>query len=289
MTPDAVIVDTDAGPDDLVALAFLLAHPNVSVEAITTVGGVTPAILGARSVLSLLALAGEKAVPVYVGANAPIAFPDAWTTRATQLANGLLPATTKSPQERNAATFLRQRLQAEKPLAHVLALGPLTNIAQVIASNAEVRLVVMGGAYGGSGNVSDHPGAEWNFYADSDAANQVMQNALNAQLVPLDAAASLPLIRSMESMLAATNTPLALFAAEVLRRTTHMASAFDLAAAAVLTSPHLFTWRCHGVSVHNGIAQEANGPPVTVAYQADNSIFRKTVYDAFRPGAQPRA
>ncbi len=284
MRPDPVIVDTDAGPDDLMALAYLLAHPGVKIEAVTTVGGVTPPHSGARIILSLLELARATTIPVYAGAVASRRFPGAWTRGSMLLANELLPEAADSAQGYDAVTFLRQRLQREQPPVRVLALGPLTNLAWVNPIPSWAQLVIMGGAFGVPGNVPSHRRAEWNFFANSEAADTVMQRNADMHLVPLDAGGNTPLSLSLANRIAAANGPLATFAARLVRRALHMEFAYDLLAAVALTEPRVVTQRRHGVSVREGVAQEAEHPPVSVAYAADRAIFEDAICGAFRAG-----
>ena len=83
-----VVIDTDAGHDDLMAIAFLLARPDVHIEAIATNDGLAHVEAGAVNVLRLLALAGRRDIPVYIGGALPmrgtLAFPASWRKRADE-------------------------------------------------------------------------------------------------------------------------------------------------------------------------------------------------------------
>src|SRR5215471_19053496 len=105
--PRPVIIDTDAGSDDLMAIAFLLARRDVKVEAITVVDGLAHVPAGAANVLRLLEVAGEKGVPVYPGSEQPLErtapFPADWRRTSDSLPGVRLPAAKRKPERRNAA------------------------------------------------------------------------------------------------------------------------------------------------------------------------------------------
>src|SRR5947207_14006988 len=87
--PTPVIVDTDAGTDDLMAIAFLLARPDIRVEAITVANGLAHVDRGAANLIRLLTLAGELDIPVYAGRPSPMSgdrvFPEAWRSTSDML------------------------------------------------------------------------------------------------------------------------------------------------------------------------------------------------------------
>ena len=108
-----VIVDTDAGADDLMAIAFLLSRGDVRVEAITVVNGVAHVKPGAQNILRLLALAGHSEIPVYAGRERPLTgsaeFPAAWREAADTLPGVTLPRAAGVLQSEPAAQFLAKR------------------------------------------------------------------------------------------------------------------------------------------------------------------------------------
>src|SRR6202040_2114254 len=160
----AVIVDTDSGADDLMAIAFLLSRPDIHVEAITIVNGVAHVPAGGRNVLRLLALPGRNDVPFFLGGQGPCVgnedFPAEGGAAADELAGISFPEPQRSPDSRDAADFLLKRLLDAAHPVQVVALGPLTNLAEVFshtprAARTGRQLVILGGAVRVSGNLGD--------------------------------------------------------------------------------------------------------------------------------------
>ena len=202
----AWVIDTDAGSDDYLAIAYLLAKPNVRVEAITSVNGLSGAAAGARMVARILTLAGRRDIPVYAGAERPLAgdraFPAEWRKMSEHLPGVQLPAFTGSLAPETAEAFLTRRLA--QPV-RILALGPLTNLAVVLRKHPALarniqELVIMGGAVNVKGNLKDgdlfkttNEYAEWNIFIDPAAAAYVFTHVpAPIKLVPLDATNQVP-------------------------------------------------------------------------------------------------
>ncbi len=196
-----VIVDTDAGPDDLLALSFLLGRPDVEIIGITVVQGLTSVSTGAANVLRLLAHTGADEIPVYEGSDFHMLptnpFPREYVKTSEDVGRH---ATTASPTRsvrRDAVAFLSDQLIRPDTSFQILALGPLTNIAMALGrSGKDVnphRIVVMGGAVDVDGNLSSpefrtgNTRAEWNIYSDARAADDVFRSKLQVELVSLDA------------------------------------------------------------------------------------------------------
>ena len=200
-----IIVDTDAGSDDYMAIAFLLARPDVRLEAIVVVNGLAHVDAGARNLLRLVQLSGKK-VPVFVGRAGPLEgqreFPAAWRKIADDLPGIMLPALNSRPEARSALSYYQDRLRQP---ARILALGPLTNLAEVIAKQPAAaanigELTIMGGAVHVPGNLRDgnlfsggNSLAEWNIYVDPRAAAAVFEKVRGIRLVSLDATNRVPL------------------------------------------------------------------------------------------------
>jgi pyrimidine-specific ribonucleoside hydrolase len=215
-----LIIDTDAGADDLMALAFLLASPGVEIEAITVGLGLANIEPGARNVLRVLELAGRRDIPVYIGRATPLAgdraFPDAWRALSDELPGVDLPTAHRLPEARPAAEFLAERLSDASRPVDVLALGSLTNLAEALdhpAGTAALRrLVIMGGAVKVHGNLheageNENVTAEWNFYVDAEAARRVFEAGLPIRLIPLDATDRVPFDRGYIRELQGTEQP----------------------------------------------------------------------------------
>lgn len=174
-----LIIDTDPGVDDAHAILLALAHPDVKVEAITTVNGNVNLDLTTANALKILDAAGRD-VPVYRGCDRPL------ITRLVHAAHvhgedGLgdcnLPAS-KRPVQSEHAVHALVRLANENPGEITLvAIGPLTNLAVALSLDPDLpkkfkRLVVMGGAIYGKGN-TETVTSEFNIYTDPEAAHIV--------------------------------------------------------------------------------------------------------------------
>jgi purine nucleosidase len=186
-------VDCDTGVDDAIALAMLVATPGVEIAGIGTVSGNTTAPQAAANTLSLLHMAGRDDVPVAVGARDPLAGAFVGGAEVVHGDNGIggvvLPAAPRSPVDVSAVDLLLQLAREHPGELHVLATGPVTNLA--LALRAEPRLpesiasvTVMGGAVRAPGNVTAH--AEANIHSDPEAAAAVLSAAWPVTLVPLD-------------------------------------------------------------------------------------------------------
>lgn len=201
-----VLIDTDMGADDAMAIAFLLRRPEVEVKAITG-AGLAHCEQGAHNALRLLALADRADIPVACGRATPLqgnqAYPEPWRQQADTL-NGIpLPEPKSSASASTAVQLLAFTLEGSSRKVTVLALGNLTNLAEAFQARPSLverveRLYVMGGAVSVPGNVGDSPGvtppnphAEWNFYVDPFAAARVLEVA-PVLLVPLDATHHVP-------------------------------------------------------------------------------------------------
>ncbi|MGH9681291.1 MAG: nucleoside hydrolase, partial [Candidatus Acidiferrales bacterium] len=229
----SVIVDTDAGSDDLMAIAFLLSRPDVRVEAITIVNGMAHVRSGGQNVLRLLELAGEKDVPVFLGRDTPLSgsaeFPAAWRRTSDDLPGITLPAIHRSVETVPAAVYLAKRLSEAARPVQVLALGPLTNLADAFtraprAARAVGQIVLMGGAIGVSGNLGDggafqtnNTSAEWNIFLDPGAAKTVFASGAPIRVIPLDATQRVRIDMALyEQFQSHAESPLARFVAQVL-------------------------------------------------------------------------
>jgi inosine-uridine nucleoside N-ribohydrolase len=228
--PIPVIVDTDAGPGDFMALAFLLSSARARVEAVTITTGLAHADAGAANILRLLELAGRGDVPVHIGRTAPLSgnrsFPEDWRRLSDELPGVVLPEPRRAAASQPAPEFLAARLGDRSKPVTVLALGGLTNLAEAFrinpaAARAVERLVIMGGAMKVPGNladggVADNTTAEWNFYIDPEAARRVFLSGASIRLVPLDATQKVPIDRSFQRQLQTSQRPLARVVTQVL-------------------------------------------------------------------------
>ena len=188
-----VLIDTDPGIDDAIAILLALASPELDVRGITVVHGNVPVEACVLNALKVLDLAGRRDVPVVTGAAAPLVRP----ARHAQVVHGedglaglFPPPDDAHPFAADAAAFIAGALDESDEATTLIALGPLTNVATAILATPGVterldRIVAMGGAIRREGNVT--PAAEFNIYADPEAAAIVLRAGVPITLVPLDA------------------------------------------------------------------------------------------------------
>ncbi|WP_417563292.1 nucleoside hydrolase [Microbacterium sp.] len=186
-------VDCDTGVDDALALAYLLASPEITLVGIGCVSGNVSAAQAAENTLRLLALAGRDAIPVAVGAHDPLAGRFDGGAPHVHGENGLggveLPATTVRAADESAADMLLRLSHEHAGNLEVLAIGPLTNLAVALRRDPSLpervrQVTVMGGAALAPGNIT--PVAEANIGNDPEAAQAVLGAAWPIMLVPLD-------------------------------------------------------------------------------------------------------
>jgi inosine-uridine nucleoside N-ribohydrolase len=191
--PIKLIIDTDPGVDDAVAILMALAVPKIKILGLTTVGGNVPLARTTRNALALLQAAGRSDVPVAKGASRPLRgrFKYAPQFHGPGGLSHRLPDPSVGPVTKGAVEFLYDQVTADEPgEVTVVALGPLTNIAQLFwerpfALEQAKNIIVMGGAVNAPGNVT--PKAEFNIYSDPVAAEVVIASGLPITLVDLAA------------------------------------------------------------------------------------------------------
>jgi inosine-uridine nucleoside N-ribohydrolase len=197
-----LIVDTDAGADDLLALLWLTRQPSVKLEAVTVCAGLAHPDAGASTVLRLLEAAGLSKVPVYAGKErrfqGDASFPDEWRKASDRLLRDELPEARRRVESIAAAPFLAERLMDTRRPVRLLALGPLTNIAAATAieprtGSAVTELIWMGGAVAVDGNVDAVKTAEWNSFVDPEAVERVLRLGWRTRIIPLDATNKAPI------------------------------------------------------------------------------------------------
>lgn len=189
-----IIIDTDPGQDDAVAILLALASPeDIELLGITCVAGNVPLHFTARNARVVCELAGAIHVPVFAGHDAPMTRPlvtAEYVHGKTGLDGADLPDPTMSIQDLHAVDFLIDTLRREAPGTVTLCpIGPLTNIGQAFSKAPDIvsrvqEIVLMGGAYFEVGNVT--PAAEFNIYVDPEAADIVFKSGIPIVTMPLD-------------------------------------------------------------------------------------------------------
>lgn len=188
-----IIIDTDPGQDDAVAILLALASPELHVLGITAVAGNVPLSLTQKNARMICELAGRPDVRVYAGAVRPLVRRLVTAEHVhgrTGLDGPRLPEPTMPLQEMHAVDFIVETLLAEEPGTVTLCpLGPLTNIAAALNRAPEIagrirEIVLMGGGFFEGGNVT--PAAEFNIYVDPHAAEIVFSSGVPIVMMPLD-------------------------------------------------------------------------------------------------------
>lgn len=219
-----ILFDTDVAGDDLVALAFLLATPHVTIAAITVSGtGEAHCEPGVDVVLRLLERLSAPDIPVACGRETPLAgnhtFPDAWREGVDNGMGLVLPTTARKPST-STAVELVSSLSKEHADLTVLSTGPLTNLADAMLADPELaerlgQVVIMGGAIHVPGNLlccgapEGNAVAEWNIYVDPRAAKVVVESGMQPTFVSLDSTNAVPVTTAFADrvMHPATETP----------------------------------------------------------------------------------
>lgn len=193
-TPRNIIVDTDPGQDDAVAILLALASPDeINVLGITAVAGNVPLELTAKNARIVCELAGHPEIPVHAGCDRPIARTLVTAEHVhgkTGLDGPVLPDPKMPLADLHAVAFIIETLRREPEGTVTLCpLGPLTNIATAFAEAPDIiprvaEIVLMGGAYFEVGNIT--PAAEFNIYVDPEAAKAVFAAGVPLVAMPLD-------------------------------------------------------------------------------------------------------
>ena len=179
-----VILDCDPGHDDAIALLLALASPELELVGVTTTHGNQTLDKTTDNALRVLALVGRTDVPVAMGADRPLVR-DLHVAAHVHGESGLdgpeLPERASEPVEQGAVDFLVEHVTPETVLVPV---GPLTNVALALDRGIRpARIVLMGGAIA-EGNMT--PGAEFNIWADPEAAQRVFRSGLDVTMIGLD-------------------------------------------------------------------------------------------------------
>lgn len=220
----SLLVDCDTGIDDAIALLYLLADPRVQICAITTVFGNISAGSAARNTLWVLDLAGRTGeVPVAKGSEVTLVGEQTHRTGEVHGGEGLGGVEVGQPAGQlvgeNAAELIVRTAHERPGEVHLLATGPLTNLAVALRLEPELpRLVdgvtIMGGAALAPGNVT--PAAEANIWHDPEAAQAVLSASWGTTLVPLDVTMRDVITEEQRRSLAAAPGSVARFAADIL-------------------------------------------------------------------------
>lgn len=304
------LIDTDTASDDAVALVMALRHPGVIIEAITVVAGNVPVDQGVQNALYTVELC-EQSIPVYRGMSAPLARP-LETAQYVHGEDGMgdigLALSGRQPAGGNAINVMIDTIHSFAGDITLVTLGPLTNIATALRQDPsiarEVRdCVIMGGTGRGHGNVT--PVAEYNFWADPEAAKIVFESGMPITMVGWDISRTYATVNPAEAaQLRGFNTPLASYCVDIQGTVLHYAvnqsrlPGFDLPdpiAMAVALNPDVATETrslfvaiedqselCRGQSVVDLYDITGHPPNTQVVLQASRELFWGILCDAVR-------
>lgn len=220
--PFRVIIDTDPGVDDALALLLAMRSPELKIEAITPVAGNVPLDLTLPNALRMVEIAGRTDIPVAAGARAPLLRRLVTATYAhgeNGLGGAVFPEPTTKPVATPASELIRQIVRKYPGEVTLIPIGPLTNIATALKSDPELAsmvrgLTMMGGSLSG-GNIT--PAAEFNVYVDPEAARIVFQSGIPITMVGLDVTRKTSLTEEHVRTLEAAQNPVSQAAAKIGR------------------------------------------------------------------------
>jgi inosine-uridine nucleoside N-ribohydrolase len=186
-----IILDCDPGHDDAIALLLALGSPELNLLGVTTVSGNQTLEKTTANAIRVLDHVGHEEVPVAAGADRPLVR-DRHVAAEVHGETGLdgpdLPPPSRPPEQAHAIDWIATTLFGHASPVTLVPTGPLTNIALLLARYPDVaahieRIVLMGGAIG-EGNVT--PAAEFNIWADPEAAHRVFTSGIELTVVGLD-------------------------------------------------------------------------------------------------------
>ena len=224
VTPRRIILDTDPGVDDAMAIFLALRSPELKVEAITAVSGNVPLELTLPNALRLAEIAGRTDIPVAGGASVPLVR-RLITAKYVHGNNGLggvdFPAPKIKPVAEPAAELISRLVRNNPGQITIVAVGPLTNIATVLRAEPEIahlipEIVIMGGSLSG-GNIT--PAAEFNLYVDPEAARIVFDAGIPLTMVGLDVTEKVLLREEHVRVLERGQNPVSQAAGKIMRAT----------------------------------------------------------------------
>jgi pyrimidine-specific ribonucleoside hydrolase len=299
----SVIIDTDMGPDDWVAILYMLQRKDIEVKAITIAGtGEMHGLQGAKNCLRLLSLAKRRKIPVAFGRSKPIAgnnhFPNLmrWVMDRRMFLS--LPKASEKPQQISACDLIEKTVHELTEKITILAIGPLTNLAEIFSSKPHIiekieHIYVMGGAIDVPGNIkeivkkSKNNYAEWNTFCDPKAANMVFATGIPVTLIPLDATDILSVNRAFVDKLQVDSSNLVgVFCYKVINRLASRVEEekyylWDVIAAVVIENAditeieqrRIFVVEAEGNEMGRMLDDEERGHKINVCKKVDRSQF----------------
>ena len=268
-SPRKIIIDTDPGQDDAVAILLALASPDdIEVIGITAVAGNVPLPLTHKNARIICELAGKTDIPVYAGCDRPLAH-TLVTAEHVHGKTGLDGPNLPDPQMQltagHAVDYIIDTLRkAPANTITLCPLGPLTNIATAFEKAPDIigrvqEIILMGGAYFEVGNIT--PAAEFNIYVDPEAADIVFKSGAPIVVMPLDVTHKVLVTKARNDAFRAIGTPVG----EAVAKMTEFFERFDKekygsegaplhdpCVTAYLIQPDLFKGRHVNVEIETG-------------------------------------
>src|SRR5438105_14238092 len=261
--PFRVIIDTDPGVDDALALLLAMRSPELKIEAITPVAGNVPLELTLPNALRMVEIAGRTDIPVAAGAKAPLMrrlVSAAYAHGENGLGGAVFPEPKIKQVAEPAAEFIRHIVRKYPNEVTLITIGPLTNVATALNSDPELagmvrNLVMMGGSLSG-GNIT--PAAEFNIYVDPEAARVVFHSGMPITMVGLDVTRKTALTAEHLKALEAGQNAVSQAAAAIARKAIeqHRQGGFpsgpnmhDPLAIAAFLRPSLLKWEDYYVDI----------------------------------------
>ena len=272
MTPKRIIIDTDPGIDDALAILLALASPEIQLEALTITQGNVTVEKGTRNALAVLELLGASHIPVAKGCPLPLVGPLLASDHVhgkSGLGTAKLPDPKTKPVSQHAVDYLIERFLTEPGEISLFTIGPLTNVALAIRKeprfvSAVRELVIMGGSIREGGNIT--PQAEVNIFADPHAAHIVFHSGIPITLIPLDVTHKTMLYFDQIDRLKPIQSPISRFIVESTSDYVHFTESktgipgcalHDPLTLATVIAPELLTLEKHyvDVDISGGVSQ----------------------------------
>ncbi|MEP7135052.1 MAG: nucleoside hydrolase [Chloroflexota bacterium] len=218
-----ILIDTDPGIDDSLAILLALASPELTLEGLSVVHGNCSLEQATRNALSVLELANASHIPVAMGCELPLVQPSLLAPEThgdTGIGYAKLPSPQSKPIGQHGSDFLIEKIMSNPAEITLVAIGPLTNVALAIRQEPRIvkalkEIIIMGGAIRHEGNTTAL--AEFNAYVDPHAAHIVFHAGIPTTLVPLDVTYQCVLTKPDVDRLLQIDSPLTHFVADATR------------------------------------------------------------------------
>lgn len=299
------IVDTDVAPDDVIAMLYLLKQPNIHVEAITIESDgnahCKPAL---NNVKKMLQITHHDTIPIACGQPTPLKGSHKFPQQILKECDTLMGVMPENPHItiplQSAEELMTATLAAAKKPIAILAIAPLTTIAQVLDKHPELKnkisqIYMMGGALKVAGNIqevdpkSSNETAEWNIYIDPYAAEKVLHSGVKITLIPLDVTNTVLIEDDFYQALKNNHrSPEANFVFDILEHNkkmlfSHIWYFWDPMAAVLALHSNLARFEVIPISVKQSpekmsgttVIDETKGAKIRVAMQVQSQLFKQ--------------